>query len=158
VVADRYDGLFGHKDPSGSSVFLKDSSGIHERRGNKLLTRNISATETIMLENLDALLTDSKCKAKIIELVFAGWKNQCIPRSNFSIFLGGGFSERKSVGNLKMDEVPFAIPELESTQEEADTHVASCLRNECSKVIVHANDTDIIVILFQHCQQLALLS
>ena len=115
-----------------------------------------------MLENLEANVKQSvKCKAKIIELVFTEWKNQSIP-SDFSIFLGRGFSEKKSVVKLQMDEVPVTIAELKSTHEEADTrivfHVASCLRNGSSKVIVRANDTDIIVILLQHYQWLALLS
>lgn len=67
-----------------------------------------------------------------------------------SLYLGGGFKEvTKSV--LMKDGSVTDVQELESTQEEADTRVLlhtvySVQHDRIERVIIHANDTDVIVI------------
>lgn len=70
------------------------------------------------------------------------------------LYIGGGFKTSTKTMLLSQGTVT-PIPELESTQEEADTRIVlqamyAASVDGCDKLIVHANDTDVIVILLYH--------
>ena len=86
---------------------------------------------------------------------------------NRKLYLGGGFDDVEKTVLLKSGKVS-EVPQLASTQEEADTrmilHAAHCLNVDgCDRLVVHANDTDVIVLFlyflscsseFEKCKEL----
>jgi hypothetical protein len=74
------------------------------------------------------------------------------------LYLGGGFEEETKSVLLTKGSVT-RVPSLESTQEEADTrillHAIHSVQNEdVQRVIVHANDTDVIVMCIYYASTL----
>ena len=66
------------------------------------------------------------------------------------LYLGGGFQEETQSVLINTDGSVTDIAELESTQQEADTrvilHSMYSVHNEgVDRVVIYANDTDIIV-------------
>lgn len=92
-------------------------------------------------------------KARLLSYLCKKWSESDsthLTLGSLQLYLGGGFDEEtKSVLIAAQSQVP--VPELESTQEEADTrlilHIVHSVRTEgVNRVIVHANDTDVIVL------------
>lgn len=165
VVSDRYDGIYGIKDPTGSPVCLKDSSGCHRRRGELSLKFSTINSDSIKLgDSWQSILRSSSCKANLVAFIYEFWSNVGSKSKNFDIILAGCFPDRRHVGILppnrkgSLEPLPPLSLELASTHEEADmpvaVHVASSFRNGSSSVIVWANDTNILVILLQHSSTL----
>ena len=71
-----------------------------------------------------------------------------IEKSSTQICLGGGFKEETKTLLVSSEEISPLL-ELESTQEEADTrlilHSIYEAQNGSQRVVIHTNDTDVIV-------------
>ena len=91
VLADRYDGIFGYSDEEGKVICLKDCGGCHEQRG----CSNRSPVALGRHSNLDdwnSLLSNSKTKARLIELLFGEFENSVhLLQAGFTVYLSGGF-------------------------------------------------------------------
>ncbi len=88
-------------------------------------------------------------KAALLNFLCDEWSSRPLSQPHMHLYLGGGFTdEKKSV--LVTNESVSHVPELASTQEEADTrvvlHAIHAARNGAERVVVHANDTDIIIL------------
>ena len=99
-----------------------------------------------------AFFTSSTNKAKLLHFLCEKWSQDEVETpSPTRLLLGGGFKdETKSV--LLTEDAITDVSNLESTQTKADTrvilHTVYSVKNEgMERVIIHANDTDIIVIL-----------
>ena len=149
IVADRYDGMHGYIDSCGDIVCLKDASGCHSRRMANSVIHHIE--KHMPVENWKGIFSNATSKANLIQLLFEVWEtsSHLLP-SGLTLHLAGGFHDRlKSVSINSKNGVQF-IQSASSTQEEGDTrvilHSKLCVQNKCKRVVIRANDTDIVIL------------
>ena len=156
VLADRYDGIFGYCDKEGNMICLKDCGGCHEQRGSPYKFA-VSLGKHSKLDDWNSILSNSKAKAKLIELLFDEFENLVhVLQAGLTVYLSGGFQDRMRVVMLSRSgsiDTDFE-QRLSCTHEEADTrvvlHTLDCLKRGIDIVYVDANDTDIVVLLLYH--------
>ena len=103
----------------------------------------------------------SKNKSNLLEFLCEEWSaNEDLKASlgNVKLYLGGGFREETRSVVITREFVE-QVPELESTQTEADTriilHSIFAFKSEnVSNVVIHAVDTDVVVICIYYAATL----
>lgn len=150
VIADRYDGIHTLSNTDGTPVCLKEASGCRDHRKASQKEYQISEAQDIS-KNWEDILQNSESKANLIRFLFKIWsESQSKLPQGLKLTLAGGFEGREEVRSLTHEMGNVLVPELFSVHEEADTrlfiHVAACVMNGCSRVIIRASDTDIAVI------------
>ena len=114
---------------------------------------------SVILLKLQILLSSLVCqnKSRLLAYLCEKWSTDEVTNSSLGsrkLYLGGGFlDETKSV--LLTEGSCVDVAELQSTQEEADTililhAVYSVKQDGVKRVVVHASDTDVIVICIYH--------
>ena len=74
VLADRYDGIFGYSDEEGKVICLKDCGGCHEQR--RCSNRSpVALGRHSNLNDWNSLLSNSKTKGRLVELLFGEFEN-----------------------------------------------------------------------------------
>ena len=149
IVTDRYDGLYGHADSCRDNVCLKDASGCHTRRMTSSTVHHIE--KHMPIENWKDILCNATSKTNLIQLLFDVWEasSHLLPEG-VTLNLAGGFSNRlKSVSVNSKCGVQL-LKSASSTQEEGDTrvilHTKLAVQNKCKRVVIRANDTDIVTL------------
>ena len=151
MVADRYDGNME------SGISLKDASGCWDRRGHSQLEYSISSSHVI--RNWDSILASNISKAHLLQLLYKQWSNlvHIIP-DGVTVVLTGGFENRQEIRIVRnrntslkeKDKDDDIVKLVSSTQEEADTRlfmsIAAFVHVGCSRVVIKASDTDIVVL------------
>ena len=138
MVFDRYD--------NGQSIKQIE----RRRRGDKnKASYIINGNNTV--PNYRKFMANSGNKASLASFIseyFVKWCPNML-QSNQSILLSGGFSEGHLVKQITQNNVA-ALPELFSTQEEADTRMvlhAVHLSSTFPRIIVQSDDTDVLILL-----------
>lgn len=92
-------------------------------------------------------------KAGLLNFISESWEREEEVETEINtplkLYLGGGFSEETKSVLLTNGNV-IDVPELQSSQEEADTSMFlpamfTFTHDEVKRIIIHANDTDVIV-------------
>ncbi|MES9880282.1 MAG: hypothetical protein ABW185_05305 [Sedimenticola sp.] len=162
LVADRYDGLYDIEDSSGGHVDLKDASGCRKRRKQSIKTYDIVKGHN--LKHFDEILMNNSSKANLLSFLFETWlasgRGDIPP--NTRVYLSGGFGNRLKAAVIDSNgECDMADDERElltSTHEEADTrvflHARLAAKLGCTRIVIRASDTDIVVIGLYLCNRL----
>ena len=151
MVADRYDGNME------SGISLKDASACWDRPGHSQMEYSISSSHVI--RNWDSILASNISKTHLLQFLYEQWWNlaHIIP-DGVTVVLTGGFENRQEVRIVRnrntslkeKDKDDDIVKLVSSTQEEADTRlfmsIAACIHVGCSRVVIKASDTDIVVI------------
>ena len=88
-------------------------------------------------------------KASLLRFICEELSEGPLQDKDIQLYLGGAFTdETKTL--LVNDQLVTSVPELQSTHEEADTrlilHMIHAARNGSERVVLHVNDTDVIVL------------
>ncbi len=88
-------------------------------------------------------------KAALLSFLCEEWSATPLSQPGMQLYLGGGFHEETKT-MLVTDQSVSSVLDLQSTQEEADTriilHLIHAVSNGVERVVIHANDTDVIVL------------
>ena len=129
------------------------------RQMSQISPEYIPANEIEVLEWKE-FMNNPKNKANLLNYISCSWENSIsFLQDNTSIVLGGTFLDGEKTVELKKEYV-IHIQELMCTQhEEADTkivaHLHYCVNKvDCTRVVVHATDTDIILFCMYNVHQL----
>lgn len=88
-------------------------------------------------------------KASLLRFLCDGLSDAPLEDTEVQLYLSGGFTNETQT-LLVINQQITSVPELESTQEEADMrlilHMICAARNGSPCVVLHVNDTDVIVL------------
>ena len=96
-------------------------------------------------------LSVSENKTEIVKFLVSEWKKLSFMDKLFNKILY--VTENKLCWKLDMFGNEL-VPELESTHEEADTRIVLHAKHAQGNVVVHADDTDVFVLLLSHSRSL----
>ena len=141
IIGDRYD--------FGDDKSIKTDE--RQRRDNSV-SREYQPAETLPVSEFKMFLKNQKSKAKYLDYLTAYLKrnNDLIPRGVKFIF--GGTSKDSGIAHYITSTVSSSLDEFTcANHEEADTrifaHLYYCVQTlGCSRVVIHATDTDLIML------------
>jgi len=137
LCCDRY------RDVSLKSVIRQQRVGQKQRVKLYDVTKHYTTPDAA-----DFFAADAN-KASLLRFICEELSEGPLEDMGVQLYLGGGFTdETKTL--LVNDRLVTSVPELESTHEEADTrlilHMIHAARNGSERVVLHVNDTDVIVL------------
>ena len=133
----------------------------HHRSGKSRAEKVYEVNDHFKAPDPTEFFAVAKNKARLLRYLCEKWSTDEIQNpalGSTRLYLGGGFEEETKSVLLTKGSVT-RVPSLESTQEEADTrillHAIYSVQNEdVQRVIVHANDTDVIVMCIYYASTL----
>ena len=140
-----------------------NKSSLKNQERQKRLAKSTSSKvyeirEHIHAPDPSAFFAVSDNKAGLLNFLCESWSAQKLTHGNLQLYLGGGFLDETKSVKISGDVV-IPIVELESTHEEADTRVIlhsiySVQHDHVERLIIHANDTDVIVLVIYYASNL----
>ncbi|KAK1900297.1 Mitochondrial import inner membrane translocase subunit TIM21 [Dissostichus eleginoides] len=151
VIAERYRHLLLNDVPPGTDIihFCCDRHSTTSLKSKPAKVYEVSEQYTAL--DPKEFFAVSANKANLLSFLCEKWceDEQLEPGlGSTHLYLGGGFKEETKSVVLTAGSV-MDVPALESTQQEADTRIFlhtlySVQNEEVDRVVIHANDTDII--------------
>ena len=142
VVSDRY----------GNELSIK--AGERKRRGQTIESPEVKirSRDQALPRNMKAYLSNPKNKDNINDFTFEEWikKLPDVLTADQSLVLSGGFKNHERVVEIRNGKV-MDLPELYSTQEEADSRIFLHVHNSVTRyntqnAIIWSPDTDVLVL------------